>query len=134
MSATRLEHTATHLRQHFDADPGNEKLFRESTRVPLEAPVKLQFDAFGQPQSGFTANISVGGMFVQSCSPRPVGTRLRFELELEAGTEPISGLAEVVWIRVKQHCLEQPAGMGIQFRYLDADSRRRLDAAVADAA
>lgn len=134
MSTIPLARSTSKMRPHFDADSGGDRLFRENTRVPLEAPVSLQFDAFGQPQSGFTANISVGGMFVQSCSPRPVGTRLRFELELEAGTEPISGLAEVVWIRVKQHCLEQPAGMGIQFRYLDADSRRRLDAAVADAA
>lgn len=134
MSTTRLDRSTGNLRPHFDADSGDDRLFRENTRVSLVAPVSLQFDAFGQPQSGFTANISVGGMFVQSRSPQAVGTRLRFELELEAGAEPISGLAEVVWIRVKQHRLRQPAGMGIQFRYLDADSRRRLDAAVAVAA
>ncbi len=107
-----------------------ERPFREHTRAPLEAAVTLQFEAFAEPEAGFTANVSTGGMFVPSAKPPPVGTRLRFEVELEHGAPPVRGLGEVVWIRLQSKGPDQPRGMGIQFRYLDPESGRRLRAAV----
>lgn len=108
--------------------------FREATRVPLEVPVKVKFDSFGEMQAGFTANVSRGGMFVRGTDPRAVGTLLKFELELSRSSIAIVGLGEVVWIRLKQRDQQQPPGMGIQFRYLDVESLSRIDAAVRKAA
>lgn len=108
--------------------------FRELTRAPLQLPVKLKFDSFGQMLTGFTANVSRGGMFVGGAEARPVGTLIKFELNLAPSLPPIVGLGEVVWIRLKQRELGLPPGMGVQFRYLDAENQSRLDAALQAAA
>jgi len=63
--------------------------FREHSRAPVRAAVRLQFDTQEPPQEGRTANLSTGGMFVQSKNPRPVGTLLRFELMLGDGEPKI---------------------------------------------
>ena len=110
----------------------SEHQFRENSRAPLAAPVRLQFDTLEEPQDGFTANLSIGGMFVQGRNPRPVGTLLRFELQLGEG-EPIRGVGEVVWIRAHSLGPEVPSGMGVQFGHLDETNRDRLRAAVFEA-
>lgn len=103
--------------------------FREATRAPLAVPVKLQFDKFGR-FVGTTANLSEGGMYVRDNQPKPVGTYVRFELELRDGLEPVQGLGEVVWIRVRLTEPGQDPGMGIQFLTLDFRSRERVRLAV----
>ena len=94
------------------------------------AAVKLQFDTFSKPERGFTANVSAGGMFVRSREPRPVGTRLRFELRLKGFKKPAVGFAEVVWIRLKSNQMADFTGMGLEFRYVDPQSQFRIEAAV----
>lgn len=104
--------------------------FRESTRAPLETPVILQIDAFSEPQSGYTGNVSVGGMFVRVHDPQPVGTLVRFEVELGGTDSTIRGVAEVAWIRTHAQGPERPAGMGLQFRLIEGDGKERLRAVV----
>ncbi len=104
--------------------------FREHTRAPLVTQVRLQFDSFDQPEEGFTADVSVGGMFVTMVKPKPVGTRLRFWLTLPDGGEPVAGYAEVVWMRVSSQGAGRPRGMGIEFRYLENADRERIRAVV----
>lgn len=95
----------------------------------MRAAVRLQFDTQEPPQEGRTANLSTGGMFVQSKNPRPVGTLLRFELMLGDG-EPIKGVGEIVWIRPRPQGPEAPSGMGVQFGHLGESNHARLRAAV----
>jgi len=109
---------------------GTGEEFRESTRAPLETPVTLQIDTFSEPQSGYTANVSVGGMFVNLSDPQPVGTIVRFEVELGGGDSTIRGVAEVAWIRAHAQGPELPAGMGLQFRLIEEDGQERLRAVV----
>lgn len=90
--------------------------FREYTRAPCEAPVRLQFNSFEDYEEARLANISLGGMFVAYRDPKPVGCLLRFELHLDEAAAPILGLGEVVWIRVRGQGPNRPAGMGIEFR------------------
>lgn len=106
----------------------DQERFRESSRAPLEIAVSLQVDAFEEPLSGLTANLSIGGMFVASRVPRPVGTLARFELEL-AGS-PVRGTAEVTWIRARAQGPGRPAGMGLQFRFIEEGGHDRVRAAV----
>ena len=96
------------------------------------APIRLQFDALEKAQEAYTGNISGGGTFVQSKTPRTVGTILRFELQLGEG-QPIEGVGEVVWIRTRSQGPESPSGMGIQFGHLEESSRDRLKVAVIEA-
>ncbi len=109
-----------------------EHQFRENSRAPVAVPIRLQFDALEESQEGFTANLSIGGMFVRTKNPRPVGTLLRFELDLGEG-EPIRGVGEIVWMRAHSLGPDAPSGFGIQFGHLDEANRGRLKVAVLEA-
>ena len=107
-------------------DVPEEHRFREKTRAPLAVPLRLQFDSFADPEHGFTADVSEGGMFVTLKDPRPVGTRVRFWLNVPDEGEPVCGLGEVVWMRLIRAGSKLPSGMGIEFRYLADQDRERI--------
>lgn len=100
--------------------------FRESTRAPFETEVKLSFDRLGGSTTGFSADISMEGMFVKTPEPKAVGTLVQFEFQLEPQGMAIQGLGDVVWIRMRPQGVDKPAGMGIQYRYLDPHSREAI--------
>ena len=104
--------------------------FRESTRAPLQVPATLQLDAFSDPLSGFTANVSQGGMFVQMDDLPPVGSIVKFHLDMTSPLQAIRGTAEVVWMRTESKGPESPAGVGLQFRFIEDEATAVLTAAV----
>ena len=61
-------------------------------------------------------------MFVKTPEPKPIGTLVQFEFSV-GEQELIQGLGDVVWIRLKESAAGKPRGMGIQFRYVDPQSR-----------
>jgi hypothetical protein len=71
-------------------------------------------------------------MFIQTSTPKPVGISLRFELHVHKGGDPIRGFGEVAWLRVRNEGPGSPAGMGIQFRYVEENSQQALRKAVAN--
>lgn len=77
--------------------------------------------------TGHVRNLSLGGLFIQSTSPKPVGTRLRLQIPLERGFPPIEVAAEVVWIQPFDVRSKTPPGMGLRFSELDAKSARRIE-------
>lgn len=87
-------------------------------RTPVQLEMKLRFGDHREFALR-TVDLSVGGAFVASRPPQPVGTLVRFELPLPPFKKPITGFGEVLWIRVRDDGRDKPAGMGIQFRYLD---------------
>lgn len=103
--------------------------FRENTRAPLQAPATIQIDAFSQPVTGFTANVSKGGMFVEMKDLPPVGSIVKFQVEIGEPTQTVSGTAEVVWIRTQARPKE-PVGVGLQFRFIEKNGAPALSAAV----
>ena len=112
------------------ADSGSSAYFRENSRVALEAPVTLQIDAFSEPLTGNTGDISLGGMFIAMPKPPSVGTLVRFQLELGFPAQTVRGNAEVVWIRAQGQGPQKPAGIGLQFRYLEEEGEPALRAVV----
>lgn len=104
---------------------------RQLTRVPLDAEVQLEFENFSGFIREVSANLSLGGMFVKTRYLKPVGTTVRFEFRLKDHYRLIRGTGEVVWTRWRDQPPAQPAGMGIQFAELDAESRT-LVAAIVD--
>jgi len=112
--------------------PQEEPKFRKSTRAPLVAPVDLQYAGFKDKETVYTANISVDGMFIQTDTPKPVGISLRFELHVLKNADPIRGFGEVAWLRVRNEGQGSPAGMGIQFRYVEENSQQALRQTVAN--
>ena len=102
---------------------------RDSERVPIRAEVDLEFESFQGFLSEYSANISLGGMFVRATDPPPVGTVLRFSLKLKGDFKLIQGRGEVAWNRREGSSAEEPAGAGIRFLELEpasADLIRRM--------
>lgn len=100
--------------------------FQRSTRMPLDAVVRLHFQGTVAYQNGFAANVSATGMFVKHPAPPPLGTQLVFEFNLGADRKPVQGAGEVVWVRDKYLGPGQPAGVGIRFLQLDSQSRDHI--------
>ena len=84
--------------------------FARSTRMPLDAVVRLHFEGTVAFQNGFAANVSATGMFVKHPEPPPIGTRLVFEFTVGSARKPVQGTGEVVWIRDKYDGPGRPAG------------------------
>ena len=106
--------------------------FQRSTRMPLDAVVRLHFQGTVAYQNGFAANVSASGMFVKHPAPPPLGTQLVFEFNLGAERKPVQGAGEVVWVREKYLGPGQPAGVGIRFLQLDSQSRDHIAEALFD--
>jgi len=94
-------------------------------RVPIERKIDLRFPNFEDMVTGVSSNLSTSGMFIQSNNPEAAGTEFAFALRIEEWS-PIQGSAKVVWIRPHSEGPERPAGMGVQFVDLDAQSRRMI--------
>ncbi len=99
---------------------------RNSTRVPLETQVNLEFEKFSGFISEYSSNISQGGIFIRTQEPKKVGTILSFEFKLRDNFKLIQGLGEVAWIRTEDQGPSRPAGMGIRFHELDERSRELI--------
>jgi hypothetical protein len=95
-----------------EAPPEESRISRD-TRAPLVAAVKIEYTADKSTRSTYTANVSLDGLFVLVSNPRPVGTKLGFELQIQREGHPIRGFGEIRWIRVRDEGPGHPAGMGI---------------------
>ncbi|MGB3564646.1 MAG: PilZ domain-containing protein [Thermoanaerobaculia bacterium] len=94
-------------------DPPEESTIRRDTRVPLVAPVKIEYTVDKTTRSTYTTNVSLDGLFILVSNPKPVGTKLGFELQIQRERQPIKGFGEVRWIRVRGEGPGRPAGMGV---------------------
>jgi Tfp pilus assembly protein PilZ len=103
-----------------------EPVFRRATRALLVAPIGLEHAADRSTESAYTSNVSMGGLFVQSSTPRPVGSKLRFELKIRSDASPVKGFGEVRWIRIRDQGRGFPAGMGIRIDLLVGEEGQQL--------
>jgi len=95
---------------------------QQAPRVPLQREVSLKFKEFRGFITEFSANISTGGMYISTDSPKPMGSVFDFELALDDQTKLIQGIGEVVWVRERPEG-DEPAGMGIRFLHVDEASQ-----------
>lgn len=102
--------------------------FRESRRLLRMAGVRLAVPGEDGEVSATTRDIATGGMFVSTPEPLPVGTTVRFVLQLGSDDEPaeVEGEATVVWVRPEAGGADQPAGMGMQFSRVEPPGEERL--------
>ena len=97
----------------------------EARRVPIQRDVDLRFPNFEGLVTGVSANLSTTGMFIRSHDPPAAGAEFTFALRIEEWS-PIQGRAKVVWARPVSEGPERPAGMGVRFLDVDAQSRRMI--------
>jgi uncharacterized protein (TIGR02266 family) len=97
--------------------------------------IKLKYPDVETFIQKYAVNISRGGIFIATKTPKAVGTPLKFEFVLAAGDAGISvirGEGQVLWTR--EFDPNQPSkahGMGVKFTRLDAESQQIVDRALA---
>ena len=88
---------------------------RKALRVPVFVEVRILLPDFATFVREVCRNVSLGGMFVQTPTPPPVGSVLRFELDLPERSGVVQGTAEVAWCRAADDPPDRPAGFGLRF-------------------
>jgi len=73
-----------------------------------------------------TRNIGLGGAFVLSENPLPVGTELVLAIRVPTRDEPIELMAEVRWLIPADEDADG-SGMGVQFLDIDVDTLLALN-------
>lgn len=96
---------------------------RKATRVDLMRQVAFRFEDLEGFMTEVLLNISSTGMFIRCDEPQPKGSVLDFEFALADGEKLVRGYGEVKWARRHDGGPDKPAGMGVRFLHLDADSR-----------
>ncbi len=97
--------------------------------------IKLKYPDVETFIQKYAVNISRGGIFIATKTPKPVGTALRFEFLLansDVGQSIIRGEGQVQWTR--EFDPQQPNkahGMGVRFLRLDEESQAIVDRALA---
>lgn len=109
--------------------PAGKVAHRISQRVQMQAAVDLSSD--NNFFTGFSSNISDGGLFVATVNLQPIGTEIDVTFSLPSG-EKIVAHGQVRWVRVvdDKHPDSFP-GLGIQFTRLDAQAQAAIDDFVA---
>ncbi len=76
----------------------------------------------------YTKNISKGGTFIRTTKPLDVGTEFVFVLSVPSHNKQLELKGEVVWIVTEEKATsDNPAGMGIKFKFTDDAERDKVD-------
>lgn len=59
---------------------------REYARIKLRVPVEIRTDSSASPIRGATSDLSLGGCYIESIFPFPIGTNLNLQLSLTETT------------------------------------------------
>lgn len=99
---------------------------RRHPRVPFQVEITVESDH--NFYTGFTQNISEGGLFIATPKLLPVGTKIAFTFRVDATTEPVSVYGVVRWLRESSRLTEDaPPGMGVQFSDLPPAIEDRIN-------
>ncbi len=93
-------------------------------RFPFE--IEVTFRSEHNFFTGFTENISEGGLFVATHCPVPVGTTFPMSFTLQGRDEPIQVTCEVRWVRPYHDGLDSPPGLGVRFLDLQPEARTAI--------
>jgi uncharacterized protein (TIGR02266 family) len=100
-----------------DSNPGSER--RESPRIPVEMWVEESTERELYFQR--SANLSVGGIFLENTIPHPKGTVVNLQFTLPGDTQPIKVRGEIV-----NAAASDELGMGIKFLEVGPEDQRRI--------
>lgn len=79
--------------------------------------------------SDYSMNISQGGMFISTRNPLRLGTRIVLKVSLPDVELPLNIEGEVAWVSEydKKSKSNLIPGMGVQFRNLDKQEKKRIE-------
>ena len=90
---------------------------RIDPRYERQLEVEVQFE--GKKQTSRTQNISLGGLYLESASPLPIGITVQLRFQLPTQPEPVEVAGDVRWV-VKKDGPGDQSGVGIRFQGLRA--------------
>jgi len=105
----------------LDASAAPER--RRAERADLV--VRVDYQTVDEFFSEFARNINEGGLFVESETHHPLGTRVDLHFKLPGSDEPVQVSGSVV--RTSPGSSDEPPGMGIVFDDLDTQTRQRIN-------
>ncbi len=105
----------------------------QDLRTHVRVPTVVEVDLFNENTffTGFTENISRGGLFIATSAPYELGSRLSIRLSLMGGA-PREHEVVVRWIRPAGTPGGLPAGMGVQFETLEGEAHEALQTFIDD--
>ena len=96
---------------------------RRNPRVSLSLLIQYRFDTLEDFLSEYSTDISMGGMFIRTNTPKDEGTLVYLQFYLRDGAKLIEGLGRVVRVNSTQPAGDDAAaGMGIEFINFDEES------------
>lgn len=100
---------------------------RRHERLPTALEVHVNSTSEHNFYTGFTQNISEGGLFVATSNIQPIGSQLTFKFTLHPDPDEITVEGTVRWVREHSQFNESPAGMGVMFSAIDPLARARIN-------
>lgn len=97
-------------------------------RIPIHILIEYQHE--NRSVTMYCLNMSRGGLFVETNSPAPVGTKLKLKFTLPTERESFFIQAKVMWIREAAEG-DLRVGMGLEFFDVDAKTGKLIDRAIA---
>ena len=96
---------------------------RATRRLPIR--VEVEYSTTEDFLLDYTANVSLGGVFIVTDTPLEVGTRFRLRLRLPFRKRPLETLGEVRWVQESDGVMN--AGMGVLFDGLSGADQRAVE-------
>lgn len=90
------------------------EVMRANPRIDVSLRTFVQSDINVDLSDSFMSNLSLGGCFVRTKQPLPVGSPIALKVELPSIMATISAVGTVRWVKDLSH--GDDAGMGVQFQ------------------
>jgi len=96
---------------------------RRVPRVELEVDIGMHSET--NFYAGFSGDVSMGGLFIATYKPLPVGTRTTVSFVLPGGHHVVTA-GEVTWVRDAMNEMDAAPGMGVRFMELSDTDRHYI--------
>ncbi len=108
----------TPVRADAPTGTSERRIFR---RVPFFRKIQYKFESMDAFRTEFANDISIGGMFIKTDAPEPLGAVIFLEFDLKDGSRILSGYGKVVRVNPKG-TPDFDSGMGVEFMKFDEAS------------
>lgn len=96
-------------------------------RKDFAAEIELSQESDHNFYTGFTENISSGGLFIATRDLKPIGTIMEIAFSLPGNAAKITTRCEVRWQRLEQSHVDSMPGIGVRFLDIDPESAQAIN-------
>lgn len=100
---------------------------RKSPRIPAKLEISYgREENLTEYSTGYTFNVSLGGLFLETSNPLPLKEKLKLKFTLSETSPPVVCRGQVAWVNspVSPCNPTHPTGVGVEF--FDLEDERRL--------